>query len=630
MLEWTVEVRDASRVRVGQLAEHDLTDFIAVPRPNAVGDWTLSLPATVLNETTGRRVSHELCAALRQRDAGIIVYNPDGQVVLSGPMSQAVLTQLPGDPDGMWQFTGDSDTDVVRRPVAYPQPSNPNVSTQNVANDIRSGKAETLIRQYVSANIGPAAHASRRVAGLTLAPDGGLGPVLQKSPRFQNLLELLQEIATGTVCLFDVIQDGTDLQFRVLPRIDVSADLRWDIDNSQLESTEYGFGRPGVTRVIVAGQDQGTSRKIIEVTTPASLAAEAIWGRVERFLDQRNTNDDGELRQAGLEVLATEGAEITSLKIVPSADMGAGFMSEWWPGSIVTVVVGGQEVKAPVSEVVISIGAHGVFIGATVGDATGFDWESVMSNAQTRTEQRVSALERADAQRPNKISFPTTVSLLAFTGWPGLVGYSETDGVEYVWTAASGWRLQIDSLLSAVTGAARNLCLNPAGISGTGWGLGQGLTATYSSSASPVWTHPVGVSQNAYLVIPFSAFGAGLTYRFRIRLLDVSGTPAPNVSVFSAGGLPFGLIGEMTREPGGWIWEGSVTPSAAAANPQIWLAVQSAGTGEKWTLGEYVLCEQRSLPLGASFDGSSFGKLVTAWEGTPYASVSNAYRKIHP
>jgi hypothetical protein len=226
MLEWTLEVRDSARLRVGQIPEHDLTDFIAVPRTNDIGDWQFSLPHTVLDEATGVRVPHELCAALRQRGAGIILSDPSGSVVMSGPMTSAIHTQLPDDPDGVWNFVGLSDTKILAMPVAYPQPWNADVSTQTVANDIRSGTAETLIRQYVSVNVGPAATVSRRIAGLTLAPDLGRGPVLQKSPRFQNLLELLQEIATGTDLMFDVVQSGTDLQLRILTRVDASADLR--------------------------------------------------------------------------------------------------------------------------------------------------------------------------------------------------------------------------------------------------------------------------------------------------------------------------------------------------------------------------------------------------------------------
>jgi hypothetical protein len=49
MLSWSVEVRNASLVRVGQLSENDLTDFVCVPRMNNLGSWSIKLPNTVLN-----------------------------------------------------------------------------------------------------------------------------------------------------------------------------------------------------------------------------------------------------------------------------------------------------------------------------------------------------------------------------------------------------------------------------------------------------------------------------------------------------------------------------------------------------------------------------------------------------
>ena len=111
-----------------------------------------------------------------------------------------------------------------------------------------------------------------------MAADQGRGPVLQKSPRFQNLLTLLQEIATGSDLLFDVVQVGTDLEFRVDARRDVSAMVRWDVENNQLEQSVYGWTMPGLTRAIVAGGGEGVDRIIVEVTTPESLAREAVWG----------------------------------------------------------------------------------------------------------------------------------------------------------------------------------------------------------------------------------------------------------------------------------------------------------------------------------------------------------------
>lgn len=392
MLGWTVEVRDSSLARVGQLSELDLTDFVCVPRMNSLGSWSVTLPNTVLN-AHGVRVPHALCAVLRTQGSGVIVTGPNG-VVLTGPMTLATQEVTAEDADGTWTIEGVSDVLVLARPTAFPQPSNSNPATQTVSNDVRTGLGEALMRSYVSANIGPTASAARKLSDLTLSADGGRGVSLSKSPRFQNLLELTQEIAVGSGLLFDVVQVGNGRQFQVTAPQDVSRSVRWDIANNQLSRSKYGYSAPGCTRVFVAGQGEGTARTIVEVTTPASLLSEAIWGRIERFVDQRNTDDVDELTQAGLEVLAAEGDTVTSLEVVPSSDMTDGFGTTWFLGSWVTIVVNDQEVRAQIVEVPISISTEGALIGAVVGDATGFDWESILSARQSKTESRVSALEQ--------------------------------------------------------------------------------------------------------------------------------------------------------------------------------------------------------------------------------------------
>lgn len=396
MLDWTIEVRDPSLARVGQFVDADLVDFLCVPRRNDVGSWSIKLPDTQIDET-GKRVPHALCAALRAENAGLIVTGPQG-VVISGPMIWAEQEQNPDEPEGTWTIIGVSDLVLSARHVAFPQPSNSNPATQTAANDVRTDKAERLLRSYFTANIGPSASSARRIADLTLAADLGRGPTLTKSPRFQNLLELQQQIATGSGVCFDLVQVGAGREFRVLTEKNVAALVRWDVDNRQLESAKYGYGAPDLTHAFVAGQGEGTDRKIIEVTTAESLAAAAVWGRHERFVDQRNTDDDGELTQKGQDELS-EGAVVRSLQVVPSADMAAGFMVDWDLASIVTVTVGNQNLIVPVSEAPIHINREGVFIGAVVGDPTGFDWESVLAQKQRKLEQQVSALQR-DTETP--------------------------------------------------------------------------------------------------------------------------------------------------------------------------------------------------------------------------------------
>ncbi|MFJ3393971.1 siphovirus ReqiPepy6 Gp37-like family protein [Leifsonia aquatica] len=391
----TVEVRDRNLQRVGQLTDDDLANALFVPRGNAVGSWSIALPATVIHDD-GSETLHELCEALRQPGAGIIVTGPGG-VILSGPMENPVHDADTSDPGGTWTVQGVSDACILDDALAWGDPTNPDLMKQAASNDVRLGIAETLIRDYVRLNIGPDALPERRNVRLRLeAVDLRRGATVQKSPRFQNLLELLGEIALGSRLLFDVVQTDDDaLELRITEQLDLSQEVRLDIQNDQLSKSSYGYAAPGVTEVLVAGQGEGTDRTMIRRTSADSIAAQTLWNRRrERFLDQRQTDDMMELEQAGDEVLADVGMTLKSLQVVPSEDLELIYGRDWRVGAIVTVVVGDQEIVSVVTEAPIQISSDGVLAGATVGDPDGFDWESTITNRTTRTESRVSLLER--------------------------------------------------------------------------------------------------------------------------------------------------------------------------------------------------------------------------------------------
>jgi hypothetical protein len=579
MLEWIVEVRDPDRIRVGQLVAHDLTDFLCTPRANTLGSWSVKLPDSILDDD-GRRVPHALCAALRTQSAGIVVTAPNGDVVLSGSMEYAEQLQDTDDPEGTWTITGVSDLLELAKPVAFPDPATADVNAQTRANDTRTDVAERLLRTYVNLNIGPAAVPARRVAGLTIAADEGRGPILTKSPRFQNLLELCTEIGVGSDLLFDIRQDGDGLEFVVLDRVDASALLRWDVANNQLAQAKYGYAGPRYTRVFVAGQDQGVDRTIIEVTTPASLAAEAIWGRRELFLDQRQTNDPDELWQAGLEALAEGGQLITSLEVVPSEDMAAGFMSDWFVGTLVTVVVGGQEVVAPIAEVPISITRDGVFVGAVVGDPVGFDWESILTAKQASVEKRVSLIER-------NLDVPSEL-------------YSAQ---------------QVDDLIAAHQVARRNRVINGDcrvsqmnvssgeyfALNSYGFDMWRTMTTTQINLAS----NPTGLINGAPSALAWVGFSAG------------------TVTLLSGLTIP-GLAGVTTAVRG--------TASAGATNGMYLHQSQGKGirvvAGQTYTMSMWVRAGVNiTLPLAIQWANAA-GSGISATVGTPVALAANVWQQI--
>lgn len=390
--DFIIEVRNSSLARLGQLKASDLSDAVIVPRATEVGSWSLSLPAYEVS-VTGSKVEHELCKALRQPGAGIVVTGPGG-VVLSGPMQEATSEITTEDPDGIWHFTGISDMHVLADALAWGDPTTYDLAAQKASNDTLYGAAETLIYSYISRNIGPAAVTERKNTRITLATDIGRGVVQQKSPRFQNLLELVKELVAGTTLNVDVVQVGSNLEVRVTERSDLSGKIRLDIANDQLTSLNFTMSAPGATHAIVAGSGEGIARKLIMRTTTDSLAAATAFGRrIERFVDQRQTDNTTELQGAGDDALSADGKTQTAFEITPNSALNLVYGVDWSVGAKITVIIQGQETTAYVAEAPISISSEGVFIGAVVGDPSGFSWESTVNAKQGDLEVRLSQLE---------------------------------------------------------------------------------------------------------------------------------------------------------------------------------------------------------------------------------------------
>lgn len=382
----TVEVRDSNLNRVGLITEVDLVGFEAVLRFNNVGNWKFQLPA-----------DHELAPAMATPGSGIIVTGPNG-VLLSGPMTSAVLDQNSSDPEGTYTFEGTDDSIILGQRLAYPTPTTADVTAQTTANDVRSGTASTVMRAYVNANIGPSAPAARKIPALTLASDPLAGSTVYGSARFDVLGELLSGLAAVDGLGFDILQQGDNLEFRVYVPTDKSDEIRMDVANDTLTSTKFSFSAPGATLAIVGGEGQGTSRTFRQVTTSSSTSAQTAWNqRIEVFLDQNNTADTNELDQAGLEKLAEVGTTLVSLEVVPSSDTTMVYGVDWNLGDLVTVVVDEDQLSATVTSVAIKIQQDGVYVGATVGNPTGVDYESRLNSKQSQTSTRLNALERKES-----------------------------------------------------------------------------------------------------------------------------------------------------------------------------------------------------------------------------------------
>lgn len=378
----TVEVRDKQLNRVGQIHPQDL-DFELELAHNNVGKWKLSLP-----------IEHELTATLRTPGSGIIVMGPGGEIC-SGPMTKPSFTTTPTDPAGTVVFEGVTDEVTLADRLAWPEPENPDPTNQTRGHDSREGPVESLMHAFVYWNLGPGAVEGRRNPHLTLGTNGLRGKVTKKSARFNVLGNLMEELASSAKLGFRVVQRGTGLVFETFQVADRSREIRLDTLNGTLAGQRVALSPPGLTRAIVAGQGELEARQFLYAYTDESVAAEEEWGRrIERFIDQRQTDDNTEHQQKADEVLEEEGFTAVAVQAVPGEDTTMAFGKDWNLGDHVTVVVEGQELAATVTGAVIIANREGFRIGVKVGDPTGFDVEASLAGRVRSTERRVSALER--------------------------------------------------------------------------------------------------------------------------------------------------------------------------------------------------------------------------------------------
>lgn len=358
----TIEVTDIDGARQGQVPQQYWTDVKCVSVLRDVGTWEMSLPSDLPQ-----------AQALVQPGAGILILGPAGEL-FSGPMVSATETGSAADPLGTTKFVGVDYNVLLQDADGYPLPSQPDVTLQTDAYDVRTGAAETVVRGLVGANIGPSAPGARRARlaqRLVLEADQARGDTVTANTRFDTLLAQAQALCTIAGIGFRISTSGSALALDFYVPVDRSKVVRLDVANGRLSKYEHTLQAPALTRVLVAGGGEAEARVFLETTSADSLAAEAAWGRrIEVFKDQRQTSDPVALQQAGDEALAAGGATADTLKLTPTDDETMLYQVEWNLGDYITAVVKGREIAQVVRQVGIGITKDGVTIGAVAGDLT--------------------------------------------------------------------------------------------------------------------------------------------------------------------------------------------------------------------------------------------------------------------
>ncbi|MGA5019245.1 siphovirus ReqiPepy6 Gp37-like family protein [Streptomyces griseoincarnatus] len=395
-----VEVRDKTLTRVGAIPA-DLLTMDAEHVHNNVGTWKLQINA-----------EHPLAAVLSTPGAGIIVTGPS-DVLFSGPVTKTENAVTATDPLGTLTVEGVDDTVILGDMLAWPEPTNGDAATQARAYDDRTDTPESLMHYYVNANCGPSAPANRRRAGLIMGTNGKRGKIVSKAARFQQLGELCKELAEPAGLGFRIVQRGANLVFETYAVADRTKEARLGVVNNTLAGQRVSVSTPAKTRVIVGGDGDGSNRLFVPVDNADSIAAETDWGRrIETFIDERSSTDTAELTQKGTESLADGGTTIRAAQAVPMEDSALDFGRDWFLGDKVSVIVGGSEMAAVVTGMVLKVDSDGYRLGAILGDPTPMSPEAAAASAQKELESRVSSLERtAEATPPGpRIIEPTGIT----------------------------------------------------------------------------------------------------------------------------------------------------------------------------------------------------------------------------
>lgn len=382
-MNYKLYVRDQYFNKVAEIEDFQKLEMTA--RFNAVGAWILELPTN--------------CDAAREivkPKAGIIVVR-DGETLFSGPVN--IRNRKWNIQDDTLTISGYDDNIWLNRFLAYPVPGGPPYSSQDY--DVRTGKAETIMKAYVNANIGASAQANRKI-DITTDVDSGLGTTITGRARFQTLLDLCSSLAlSGGDLGFRVVQYNKALQFQVYQPIDSTQSVIFSPMLGNLLDFEYTDTDPETNYAIAGGTGEGKARVFTEKGDSNSIST---YGRSESFLDKRDTTDTTELSQGVTEELAQK-ANQTSLTITPVDTDGVAFGRDYNLGDKVSVVItqpnndGGQDALDVIQDVVrelkITTDGNGELISPMIGtpDSISHPILGIFSKMK-KINKRISNLER--------------------------------------------------------------------------------------------------------------------------------------------------------------------------------------------------------------------------------------------
>lgn len=300
---------------------------------------------------------HSCVDQLLQPGAGIVV-RPQGsaEVELSGPVMDIYFSESDYAPKGDITAVGVCDNILMAKELAFintgTDVSTSGLTTYTTEFGTYTGAAETVMKNIVGNNIGPAAGiVRRRYPFLNIPASTGLGLSSTWKTRFEPILDKLQEIGTGSGLSFRTVQAGPgQLDFQVWTP-SVVPEARFSLEAHNIRSYIMTLRAPDTMEVIVGGGGEGRAR--VWTRRVASGSLQTLYGRrATTFHSRMDTVTLSEMRQTAdedlAEGIATAGVEIDVID-TPSLQYGVHYKV----GDIATAVVRGTEISDTIQRVVV-------------------------------------------------------------------------------------------------------------------------------------------------------------------------------------------------------------------------------------------------------------------------------------
>ncbi|GAB2613521.1 Gp37-like protein [Pseudactinotalea suaedae] len=253
-----------------------------------VGD-PLSVTATPRHnqQPSGQLVVSEAAVStplLLEPGARVVIRHRD-EVVLSGPCRLVSCEGRIG--ARKYTIQVQDDWRLLQRMLGWQVPGS-GLGSQTSEYDVRTGPAETVVKQLVAAN------SSRLGLPVTVVPTQGRGATITVQSRMDRLNDVLFPLVDQAGIGVTVRQSGAGL------RVDCYTPAVFPLNLSEAAGTVAGMSwsrrPPEMTRVVVGGPGEGTARVF---RSRVSSTLETAWGDViEGYIDARDIKADDPNRNA--------------------------------------------------------------------------------------------------------------------------------------------------------------------------------------------------------------------------------------------------------------------------------------------------------------------------------------------